>query len=577
MKSNDNLLRKTFLRFLLPLIIQYLAFSLSEFTDSILVSQMLGDKAMAAVNLASSFVLIFSTVSITIGTGGSAEYTKFLGEKNPKLANITKNYSTWLFVVSGIVLSLLCVTVFPLIVPLISKDPEIVDAAKGYTIFLGALALPYILVNGMCAFLTAADHPKFAALLTVIANGINLGMDIFYVKVVGFGAEGTALATATGYIIALVIMFIYMKKKGLWGIKRPPKSELKSIKNQTLIGFASGLGQLGFSIKVAAVSAISSLVAGSVGLITFSFSFQTVSIISLFGAGIIGSAVPIVSALYGEKDFVGIRKVTNYAMLILLVFQIATLIFFELQPEFMAKIYNINKDNLDFAIHGFRIFSLMNILRFPTIFMMYIYSAIRKNKLAITISIMDSLLVIPISFIMGKTMGADGIWWAFSVAAFILFLYIVIYTIRENRKNKHTTTGPLMLPVADKDNTLYLSIPSSSDSASELSMQTTDFLSEHGIDRKTSMRCGLLAEELGVYLLNESEKMEMIDFIVRIFTGHIDICFRSDGEPISGFLLLKEKEDSISESILSSLSSECKYNRYLGLNNSYIRVDIPEA
>ena len=84
MKSNDNLLRKTFLRFLLPLIIQYLAFSLSEFTDSILVSQMLGDKAMAAVNLASSFVLIFSTVSITIGTGGSAEYTKFLGEKNPK-------------------------------------------------------------------------------------------------------------------------------------------------------------------------------------------------------------------------------------------------------------------------------------------------------------------------------------------------------------------------------------------------------------------------------------------------------------------------------------------------------------
>ena len=89
MKSNDNLLRKTFLRFLLPLIIQYLAFSLSEFTDSILVSQMLGDKAMAAVNLASSFVLIFSTVSITIGTGGSAEYTKFLGEKNPTKANIT--------------------------------------------------------------------------------------------------------------------------------------------------------------------------------------------------------------------------------------------------------------------------------------------------------------------------------------------------------------------------------------------------------------------------------------------------------------------------------------------------------
>lgn len=576
MNKKPDLLQKTFMRFLLPLIIQYLAFSLSEFTDSILVSQMLGDKAMAAVNMSSSFVLIFSTIALTIGTGGSAEYTRHLGEKNPKMANIVKDYSTWLFIVSGIILSLLCLTLFPMLVPAITKDPEISQAFRGYVIYLAAAALPYVLVNGMCSFLTASDHPKFAAILVIIANVLNLGMDVFYVKVVGFGAEGTALATATGYFVAMVVMYFFMKKNDLWGVMRPTKNERSSIKQQTVLGLSSGLGQLGFSIKVAAISSISGIIAGAAGQITFSFSFQTISIVSLFGSGIIGSAVPIISALYGEKDYVGIRKITRFAILVLMAFLLISVMLFELHPYFFARIYNIDSSHLDFAIHGFRIFSLMNLLRFPVILMMYIYSAIRRNKLAIIISIVDSLLVIPTSLIMGTYMGADGIWWAFSVSALLLLLSTAIYTIYENIKNEHATTGLLMLPVIDDRSTLYVSITNDSNESSELSEKISDFLYEREINRRTAMRCGLLAEELVVYLLSESTDMNMIDIIVRIVDGQIEMCFRSDGQPISGFLAFKEKEDSISEKLLSSLSSDCKYQRYLGLNNSYIRVDIPK-
>ncbi len=86
---------------------------------------------MTTVNIASSVVLFFCMFSMTIGTGGSSEYGRLLGEQKPEDAKKLIKQNLFIFLVIGTVMSVLCLVFFPLLAPLLSKDPEIVQGLAG--------------------------------------------------------------------------------------------------------------------------------------------------------------------------------------------------------------------------------------------------------------------------------------------------------------------------------------------------------------------------------------------------------------------------------------------------------------
>ncbi len=82
LKRSSAILFEKFLRYLLPAMLTMAALSLSEFVDSMIVSNLLGENALAIVQFGYPVVLLASSCYVLIGNGGSPLYSIAIGERN---------------------------------------------------------------------------------------------------------------------------------------------------------------------------------------------------------------------------------------------------------------------------------------------------------------------------------------------------------------------------------------------------------------------------------------------------------------------------------------------------------------
>ena len=96
-KLSDHFTYAKLLRFTLPSIVMMIFTSLYSVVDGLLVSNLVGDAALSAVNIMFPVAMLISAVGFMLGTGGSAVVARTLGEGKPELAN--RLFSMFLFAV----------------------------------------------------------------------------------------------------------------------------------------------------------------------------------------------------------------------------------------------------------------------------------------------------------------------------------------------------------------------------------------------------------------------------------------------------------------------------------------------
>ena len=83
---SGKILNKKFFQFLLPTVLSTVAISLNEFVDCIMVSNLLGQHAMALVNMGTPVMLVFAVIYSMFGTGGAAVFASLSGAHEEKRA-----------------------------------------------------------------------------------------------------------------------------------------------------------------------------------------------------------------------------------------------------------------------------------------------------------------------------------------------------------------------------------------------------------------------------------------------------------------------------------------------------------
>ena len=78
-KLSDHFTYRRLLRFTFPSIIMMIFTSIYGVVDGIFVSNFVGTTAFAAINLIMPYIMLFGTVGIMVGTGGTALISKTLG------------------------------------------------------------------------------------------------------------------------------------------------------------------------------------------------------------------------------------------------------------------------------------------------------------------------------------------------------------------------------------------------------------------------------------------------------------------------------------------------------------------
>ncbi|MDO4975698.1 MAG: MATE family efflux transporter [Eubacteriales bacterium] len=250
MKRNDAIIFRKFVHIMIPAFGTAIAVSLNEFVDSILVSQLLGSKAMAIVNVCSPVMLFAACLYLLFGIGGSIIYARLIGEKKEKDAE--KIFSLALFsafVISMIVMVLGIFFRVPF-AALLAGSSDFKAELYPY-LFYAFLSFPFIVVvMTISSFLPAMNYPVLASGCAILANVVNLIMDYVFIKLLHQGTCGAAMATLCGYVVTGILIVILFARKMVDVKLSNPFHDLskESILEILKLGFADASIQLGFAL-----------------------------------------------------------------------------------------------------------------------------------------------------------------------------------------------------------------------------------------------------------------------------------------------------------------------------------------
>ena len=572
---SGRILRRKLVQYLLPTMASYAALSLNEFLDSMLVSNMLGSKAMAIVNLGMPLMLVYAAVYCLLGSGAATVYAVCLGKRDHDGAGKSLTVSMVVALAVGLIILGSGFVLFNPVSRLLCHDSELMPQFGTYlrVLLLSAPFLTTILT--FTTLLPSAGYPGYSMLVNVVANVVNIIMDYIYIHVFGMGVEGAAWATLTGYLVGLALLvFLCLAKKIKVYVSVRIGASFAFLKDVLKQGGPDAMTQIGFSLQFAFCNAVATALAGTAGVVAFSLCIQANSIVSVFLGAVMGSSVPIMSLLHGQRDYKGEASILKTSMKWQILMAAATCGIFVIFAPQAAAIYNI-KDaaEIPIAIQALRIYSIMLFLRSVVILYFRYLKVAGFAGYALLLSALDSFAaIIPIAWLMSRLLGISGLWWAFPVTAVLILVFIMIRNLCIASHSDGRFRGLLLLE-NDENSTPLMDVTIGDDpkSISGISEKMQDACEQNGIDNRIAVLAALAVEEMAVYITERKDRKTYMDILVRLHKGDVEIDFRSLGavfDPLSD-----SEEDSLENvRLLRGVASSIGNDYTLGMNSTRIVI-----
>lgn len=412
--------------------------NLYNITDSVIVGNFLGKEALAAVGASSPVIFTLISLVIGIGSGASTVVAQYFGAKDNRNVARTVDTVFIFFLLASVVVSLAGILFSGAIFRLIRIPEEIIPEAKIYmNIYLTGLFLMFG-VNGLNSVLRGIGDSKTPLIIVSASAVLNLLLDLLFVVVLKWGIASVAFATVFSHGLAFAGTISYLNKKHpvLRISIRSMRFHSHIFKSCLRIGLPTGFQQSFVSLGMMAVMGIVSgfgvnaVAAYTAALRIDSFaktpSFAFSAALSTFTAQNLGA---------GQEERVrkGLKSTlimsTVYSVvitLLIIAFGQTIMTFFTNDPD----VISIGQDYLVIVTSFYIFFSLM-----------FAYTGLLRGAGVTFIPMLITLLTlwifrIPLSVVMAKTGGINGVWWALVLTWVIGFFATWGYYLTGRWKNK---------------------------------------------------------------------------------------------------------------------------------------------
>ncbi len=211
--TEGNIYKKILL-FAVPLLIGNLLQQVYFVADSIIVGKLIGSNALAAVGAATSITVVIIFFFQGIASGGGILISQFVGSGEINKISKTIKVAAIFTLVLGVICSLIGFLLTENILKWINVPANVFDETYKYLAvsFLGAM-IPMLCYNMGASVMRALGDSKTPLYYLMVASAINIFLDIIFVKYIGMGVEGTAVATVIAQSIAATLIFINIYKR----------------------------------------------------------------------------------------------------------------------------------------------------------------------------------------------------------------------------------------------------------------------------------------------------------------------------------------------------------------------------
>lgn len=234
---------KLLVQFAFPLLMGNLLQQTYNIIDSAIVGRILGTQALAGVGSTSS--VQFMVLGFCTGTcaGFGVPVAKCFGAGKKKEMLDTVFHAAVLTAVLAAAMMGVCTLLCPWILHLLDVPEDIYDYAYQYLaiIFLG---LPFTyLYNLLSSMLRSVGDSRTPFLFLAFSTVLNIGLDLFFILVLGWGCAGAAGATVTAQAVSGILCLIFIWKRV--PVLHPEKENCRlrgaSARNLAMMGIPMGL------------------------------------------------------------------------------------------------------------------------------------------------------------------------------------------------------------------------------------------------------------------------------------------------------------------------------------------------
>lgn len=198
--------------FALPMIVGNLFQQFYNMADSIIVGNLVGEDALAAVGASYSFTTVFIMIAIGGGIGASVLTSQYLGAGHHR--EMKSSVYTFLitFAVFSTLLAILGFVVNPTVLRLLKTPDNIMADAVSY-LQIYFVGLPFMFMyNILSANFNALGRSKIPLFLLIFSSILNIVLDLWMVGSLKMGVAGAAVATVIAQGIAAVVSFAILMR-----------------------------------------------------------------------------------------------------------------------------------------------------------------------------------------------------------------------------------------------------------------------------------------------------------------------------------------------------------------------------
>ena len=199
---------KQLFSFAMPMMLGMLFQQLYNTADSLIVGNFLGSEALAAVSSSSSLIHLMIGLTNGISMGAGVVISRYFGARDTEKTRGAVHTLLALGICAGIALTLLGVTLSPIILRLMGTPETVLPLSISYfrTYFFGSLA--FVMYNACMGILQAVGDSRHPLQYLIISSVINVVLDLLFVGVWGFGVASAALATAISQFTSMALCMI---------------------------------------------------------------------------------------------------------------------------------------------------------------------------------------------------------------------------------------------------------------------------------------------------------------------------------------------------------------------------------
>ena len=370
----------------------------------------LGSSAVASIGSSSFFLGLGYSINALVVTGTGIKVSHEVGRKN--------EIETEDYIRNGIIMNFLIGLIYALVLvvfgkgfigflnlndPLVERDSYIYLAVSAPVLFFSFFN--YLFTRILASF----GNNKLALKISATGIILNMILDPILIYVFKLGVFGAAVAT----LLANILMFFMYIYYGKGRFKK--ESKLWKSKRIARLGFPMASQRVLFTLvniilaRIIASFGADAIAAQKIGLQIESVSFMVVG-------GLNGAIAGFTGQNYGAKKLNRVNEGYKKALLLGAIYSILVSALFICIPGLLVGLFVKDEATIIIGSSYLRVLGIVQIFSSFEMISNGVFSGLGLPKIPSAISIIFTMLRIPMALVLVKFLGINGVWWSIAIS-----------------------------------------------------------------------------------------------------------------------------------------------------------------